>query len=88
MNTNHTPPKITPAMLNSGRKAHTFQVLCMKTRGPRPYVAGQAERLILISEIEAVSAALNEVFPSLPPKVKVQCLELSHHLAALRLHAR
>ncbi|MDR3459577.1 MAG: hypothetical protein P4N60_19275 [Verrucomicrobiae bacterium] len=53
------------------------------TKIPARILIGRHERLILITEIDAVAAALNDVFHLVPP-VQPKLLALAHHLAALR----
>ena len=69
------------------KMAHKHRRAGLTTRGtvkiPARVLVGRPERLILISEIDAVVLALNEVFPIVPP-AQPKLLQLAHHLAALR----
>lgn len=48
-------------------------------------LVGRQERMILLSEVEAVAAAINAVYAAQPQSAQARCLELANHLAALRL---
>ena len=47
-------------------------------------LVGRTERVLLLSEIDALAAELNVAFNELPPLVQVRVLDLANHLSTLR----